>query len=316
MGKFARSWALLKCSLRVIADNKKLLVFPIVVAVLTCLATLFFILPIVLWDTGHPYSDSAHWNAMAHRWIEWTSQNDQFHFRFHPAGYVLIAVIYLFSTFLATFFNVALYSQIIRAFRGEPVSFADGFATAFARLKAIVVWSLFTGLIGILIRAMEERVGIVGRWIISLLGIAWSVASIFVVPAIILEPQTANPVHYLKTSASLLKRTWGESLIGFTGLHLGGLIVFVGSLLILGVSAGLSIALGTPLFIAAGVVLWLIVILGTMYLLNVAGQVYLGALYLYAADGTAPSPFNAEQMDMAWKHKKKKRNAELTETED
>ena len=39
------------------------------------------------------------------------------------------------------------------------------------------------------------------------------------------------------------------------------------------------------------------------YLLNVAGQVYRGALYLYAAEGTAPGPFNAEQMNAAWKMK-------------
>jgi len=35
----------------------------------------------------------------------------------------------------------------------------------------------------------------------------------------------------------------------------------------------------------------------------VAGQVYRVALYLYAAEGTAPGPFDVEQLNAAWKMK-------------
>ena len=111
---------------------------------------------------------------------------------------------------------------------------------AVSHLRAIVVWSLFTGAVGLIIRAIEERVGIVGRWIVGLLGVAWSVASVFVVPAIIVGPSTANPLHYLKTSATMLKKTWGESLLGYLGIRFGGLLIFLGSLLLLGVAVALS----------------------------------------------------------------------------
>ena len=40
------------------------------------------------------------------------------------------------------------------------------------------------------------------------------------------------------------------------------------------------------------------------YLSSVASQVYKGALYLYAAEGIIPEPYNREMLDMAWKFKK------------
>ena len=48
MSKLKRSWALFKRSMRVILDNKKLLVFPLFVFVFMCVIVLFFLAPIVL----------------------------------------------------------------------------------------------------------------------------------------------------------------------------------------------------------------------------------------------------------------------------
>ena len=102
------------------------------------------------------------------------------------------------------------------------------------------MWSLFTGAVGLLIRAIEQRVGIVGRWIVGLIGLAWSVASVFVVPVIVVETKTTNPLRFLKTSAPLLKKTWGESLLGYLGVQFGGVLIFVGSLVLL--VAGVALA--------------------------------------------------------------------------
>ena len=43
---------------------------------------------------------------------------------------VIVIVIYFLSMFLATFFNVAFYSEIIAALDGRGVSFRRGLATA------------------------------------------------------------------------------------------------------------------------------------------------------------------------------------------
>ncbi len=301
MSRFQRSWSLFKCSIEVIGANRKLLLFPVIIGLLMCVMAMFFILPIAFWSTGHAYMESVHWQTVAQRWVTWDAGGKNV--TVNPAGYALLAGIYLVSTFLATFFNVAFYSQILNALRGQPVSIADGLRLASTRMKAIVSWSLFTGVVGLIIKALEERVGIIGRWVIKLIGLTWSVASVFVVPAIVLDPGTANPLHFLKTSAATLKQTWGESLLGYLGVQFGGLLVFVGSLVLFGLTIWISFACNTFWIVGIAAVVWVVSLVAYMYLLNVASQVYLGALYLYAAEGTVPGPFVREQMHMAWKVK-------------
>ena len=301
MSRFQRSWELFKCSVHVIGANRKLLLFPIIITLLMFVIAAFFIAPIALWQTGHGYTEMAHWKTVAGRWVAWDAGGKNLNV--NPAGYALIVSIYLVSTFFATFFNVAFYSQIIAELRGQTVSISGGMKVAWSRLSAIIAWSLFAGLVGLLIKALEERVGIVGRWIVKLIGLAWSVASVFVVPVIVLEGEGAHPVRYLKSSAGVLKRTWGESLIGYAGIQFGGLLVLLGSLVFLGSSVALSIVLKNFWILGIGSMLWFVSLIAFMYLMNVASQVYMGALYIYAAEGVAPAPFGRDQMDMAWKVK-------------
>ena len=68
MSKFQRSWALLKCSFRVIFENKRLLLFPIILSLLMIVIVVFFLAPVVLWPTGHGLAEAAHWQAVARQW--------------------------------------------------------------------------------------------------------------------------------------------------------------------------------------------------------------------------------------------------------
>jgi len=56
MGKFQRSWLLLKSSLLIIARNKQLLAFPVLIFSLTVIIVLFFLAPAVFRPTGYSYS--------------------------------------------------------------------------------------------------------------------------------------------------------------------------------------------------------------------------------------------------------------------
>jgi hypothetical protein len=259
----------------------------------------FFLGPVLLWPTGHGVMEGAHWQAVAQRWTIRGAGGKQLGLT--PAGYALSAFFYLVATFLATFVNVAFYSQILNALRGGQVSISAGLRLAWSRVGAILAWSLFAGLIGLIIRNLEERVGLLGRWIVGLIGIAWSVASVFAVPIIVVGAEGAHPLKILRSSAATLKKTWGESLLGYVGLQFGGLLVLFASLLLFAAAIAASIALNTPWIIAITGVLWLLGLIGFYYLLGVAGQVYRGALYLYASEGAAPGPFSADQMNTAWK---------------
>jgi hypothetical protein len=307
--KFARSWRLFANSCRIIGRQPKLLLFPLVAFFFTILIVLFFLAPAALLPTGHAWGHLEHWKAAAHRLVELTPTDSTPYSRTHhveltSTGYVYLVVLYLTSMFCATFVNVAFYNEIIKALAGGQVSLRAGLRFACSRLRAILLWSLFAGAVGLIIKTLEERFGWVGRWIMRFVGVVWSVASVFVIPVIVRE-ENANPFALLRTSAGALKKTWGESLIGYVGITFGSWIVLLGSVIFLLGTGLLSTWLGHPDFIFAAVCLWLVVMFCYGYLISVAGHIYRGALYVYASEGVVPAPFTAELMDAAWKVKKR-----------
>jgi hypothetical protein len=311
MEKLKRSWLLFKTSVHVIAHNKTLLVFPILSFCLTALIILFFLTPVAFIKTGFRYDQFEHWKAVGQTFFTTTHEvvnqvgntHSSGELRFKPIGMILAAALYLLCMFLATFFNVAFFHQILAALRGGTVSVGAGLRFAVSKLPSILLWSLFAGVIGLIIKTLEEKVGLLGQIVLRLIGTAWSVASVFAVPVLILDP-TKNPIEILKKSALTLKKTWGESLAGYLGLQFGGGLVLIISLFFLGGAVVLSIVLQTFWILAVAGVFWVFGLVAFGYLSSVAGQVYRCALYVYASEGTIPAPFNQELLNMAWKMKK------------
>jgi hypothetical protein len=308
MGRFSRSWLLFKSSLSVIAQNQQLLLFPIVIAVLSTVITLFFFAPALLWPTGHSYTSLEHWRTIADTFFTPTtntSGGNSVHFTASPAATAYLVLVYFVSMFLATFFNVAFYNEILAALSGKPVSLGRGFSFACSRLQAIFLWTLFAGIIGLIIKLIERRLNFVGRIIARFIGVAWSIASVFAIPVIVRDQQTVNPFAVLRKSADALRRTWGEALIGYVGMGFISVIFFFASLVLFAVAAFAAIQANNFLLLAIGAGIWLLALIAWSYLMNVAGLVYKGALYLYAAEGVVAAPYSQEMLNAAWKFKRR-----------
>src|ERR1041385_3478831 len=220
MNKFQRSWLLLKSSLSIIARNKQLLVFPIVIFVCTTAIVAFFLLPPILRPTGYSYTSAEHWKAISNSLFTETGGGGRTHFTLTPAAMIYSGLVYFVAMFIATFCNVAFYHEILAALTGQPVSVGRGLKFASTKLGAILMWTLFAGLVGLLIKLIEERLDWIGQIIARILGLAWSVAAVFAIPIIVNEEGNANPLSVLQKSAGVLKRTWGEALIGYAGLSI------------------------------------------------------------------------------------------------
>ncbi|HEY0457289.1 MAG TPA: DUF6159 family protein [Verrucomicrobiae bacterium] len=308
MTKFRNSWFLFKSSMRVIFENKKLLVFPIVTFLGTCVIILFFLVPISLWPTGFHLNQPEHWKAVSQLFVTMkttagTAGGYHSESAVNPLGFALGAILYFISMFLTTFFNVAFFHEILFGLKGHPVSLGRGFSFAVSKLSSILLWSLFAGAIGFIIKMLEQRVDLIGRIILRFIGIAWSVASVFAIPVLITEPGR-NPLAILRKSAETLKQTWGESLIGYVGVQFGGLLIMLLSFVCLGGAIALSVALNTFWIFAIALVFWLLGLMVFGYLSGVASQVYRCALYIYATEGQIPAPYNQEMLALAWKVKK------------
>lgn len=306
MNKLQRSWILFKCSVSIVLQNKKLLVFPILSFIFTMLILGFVIMPVAFQPTGHSFSHGAHWKAVVDTLV--VAKSTAAHpgredVTLKPVAVGIGIGIYMVSMFLATFFNVAFFHQILQALRGNAVSVQAGLRFAISKLSAIAMWSLFAGVVGLIIKTLEERLDLIGRIIMKFVGTAWSVASVFVIPVLIVEP-SINPVSVLRKSASTLKKTWGESLAGYLGLQFGGFLVLFISILFLGGAIAASMALNNFWILLVAAVLWIFALIAFAYLTSVASQVYRCALFVYASEGTIPQPYNSELLEMAWKMKK------------
>ncbi len=196
---------------------------------------------------------------------------------------------YVINYFVIVFFNSALIAcAAIRLSGGEP-TINDGFKAAFSRIGAILEWSIICAIVGVILQVIEDKSRWVGKIITSLLGMAWTVVSFLVVPMLVIDGE--SPISALKKSTILLKKTWGEQLIGNFGFGIAFFLFFIPSILIL----VLGFMTQSILLIAAGIIY--IVVLSLVQ--SALTSIYRTAVYFYARDGQAPRGFDVDLLSTA-----------------
>ncbi len=216
-----------------------------------------------------------------------------------PSNFLYWVLYYMLAMHISTFVNVAFYHEIFRAMESEPVSLRGGLQFARQRLRSIILWSLFASSVGIFLRILGSKMSWTGRIATALTGLTWSVVAVFVIPVII-HDERAGPLTLLRSSAFTLKKTWGESIIGFAKIQFYALFGLLGFALYLGLTYDTP-AGQAPKFLFLKMML-ISFVCGTVT--YIANSVYRCALYIYATEGVVPEPFTPELMDAAWKVKK------------
>jgi hypothetical protein len=261
MGRFATGVQLAKLSWSVLKKDKGLLIFPVVSGLLTIIVAATFFLP--MWLLG----------ALN------TSSNDYWLFIFP------LFFFYLISYFVIIFFNSALVACVMYSFEGGKPSFRYGVAEARKRTRQVVAWAAVSATVGLVLHMISEKGGLIGQLAAGLAGVAWSIASYFVIPIIVMEG--LGPWAALKRSAQLFKSTWGEAMISNIGI---GLIFFGLALLgfiplILGFLSGDVVIM--VVLITLAFVYW--VILGIIS--SALTIIIMSALYRYATTGKSSAGF-------------------------
>jgi hypothetical protein len=147
--------------------------------------------------------------------------------------------------------------------------------------------------VGLILRLIEDRSEKIGRIVAGLLGAAWTLVSFLVVPILVVENK--NPLVALKESTGMLKKTWGERIVGNFSF---GLIFFL-----LAIPAIALIVLG--FFSGSGAVIAACIALGVIYLIvlglvhSALQAIFQAALFLYARDGQVPAGFEADVLGNA-----------------
>ena len=143
------------------------------------------------------------------------------------------------ANFVGVFFNVALVFAANEQIEGRPVDVRRAVHLAWKRKRVIVAWALLSATVGMVIQGVERRLGIFGRLIGILGGLAWAVATFLVVPVLAFED--LGPIGALKQSSRLLKATFGTVARGalrFGMLFLAWMLLALAVIVAGGVLAG------------------------------------------------------------------------------
>ena len=266
-----RSFELVKTSWNVLMDDKKLLVFPVLSGIVTILVILTFVLPLLV--SGALMGISAAGPI---------------------AYYGILFLFYVVSYFVVIFFNTALISCVNAKLNGKDMSVGEGLSNSAKHLPAILGWAILSATVGLVLHILEERSGLIGQIVLSIIGGAWALVTYFVVPVLILEDK--GVFESLGESFALIKKTWGESIVGSAGMA----VVFV----IIGVLASLlvfaTLLLGNAVIFGAALVLFLVLLVLLAVVYYAMQGIFVTALYTYAKTGTVPSVFNPDLIQNAF----------------
>ena len=277
--RFSRSWGLIKASAGVLAKDKELLVFPLLSAVCTLIVAAAFVLPAL----GMGALDGLREGGMS------------------PTAYVFAFLFYLVQYFVIFFFNSALVgAAMIRLDGGDP-TLSDGLRIASSKALPILGYAAIAATVGMILRAIQERAGFLGKLVAGFLGVAWTLASFLVVP--VLVSRDIGPLDAVKESALLLKKTWGENLIGQGGVGLVFGLIFFG-LIIVGGGAIVAVAMTGNGMLTGLVVAVVIVALLLAALVQAAlSGIYSAALYRYAVGAGDSEGFDVQLLGQAFRTK-------------
>lgn len=291
-GRFDRSMKLFSASWGVLREDKSLAVFPLISAVSGLVVMATFAVPIFTWfshsESTEVYSDLAQGYVHSSTW------------HMDPAGWFLLGLGYFVLIYIGIFCNAALiYAANERLTGAGPGNLASGFRGAGAKAGAIVPWAVLSATVTLILRAAEERMGILGRIVIGIIGIAWTLVTYLVVPVLVLESDMSTG-RAISKSATLFKQTWGENVIGNAGFGLFGFLAVIPAfvLFMLGAMSGTA---SIMILCAVLAVLWLIV---TSQILAALSGIYRVALYRYAVDGRAPSAYTMFDFNEAFRPKR------------
>lgn len=283
MGRLGHSWGLFKTSFGVIKQDKELLWMPVLSFIASAIAIAGIAGLGIVSGVFQTFIDS-----------EGTLDTVTAIFVF--GAYILLALVQVF-------FHAATVAGANERLGGGDPTVGSALGKASKHFGSLFLWSLIVATVNVILQALNRSAGqrgnVIGQIVVSLVGGAWNLATYFVVPILLFEDKHVG--GGMKGSVSYFKKTWGETIIGDSGIGLiAGIITFL-ILLFGGLSAFMVFSvLGVlPALVIVGMTILAAVIASIMF--TVASAVYKTALYRFASGAGASGPFDAQQMQAQWR---------------
>ncbi len=280
MGRFSRSWALVKQSFAILRSDKQLMLFPILTAVSCLIVTALVV-------GGGVIALIPSFQAARLAGEHWQPGHA-------PMFFVSIFALYVVNYFVIVFFNVALVGVANSRLLGGKWTLRDGISLAWERKFTILQWAIVAATVGMILRTLEERMGVLGRIIMKIIGVAWALACYFVVPVLAFED--LGPVDAVKRSAHLFRTTWGEKVVGGFSI---GLIFMLLALPGFGIWIA-AMALGGVYGMLGGLAFLILYFVVLSVISSACQGIFNTALYPYPCFNQVPPAFEAQLITSAW----------------
>jgi len=281
---FGRSWQLVKASWAILNSDRELLLFPVLSGIVMIVLTIVMIVPAAaITITGALAGETASTVTQA----------------------IVAFLFYMVSYTVSIYFNTGLIgAAMIRLDGGDP-TIRDGFRIANERLGKILGYAAINATVGMILRAIQERAGLLGQIAVGIVGFVWNVATFLVIPVLVVKD--VGPIDAVKESAGLLKKTWGEQITG--NFSVGAIfaviffaLLFLGGGLVFGIAAATESAAIAILGIVALVMAFLVL----MVIQGALSGIFQAVMYRYAELGVVPDEFDIDLLQNAYKPKRKR----------
>ena len=284
--RIGTGFSLAKQSWGVLKSEKQLIMFPLLSGICCLMVMATFAIPLLIAGGGADLVAEAEQQGQAGGNAD--MQN--------PLYLVVLFLFYFVNYFVVVFFNSALIACAIKRFYGGKPTIGEGIKASMARLPQIAGWALVSASVGLLLRVIESRSERVGAIVSSLIGMAWSALTYFVVPVLVVEK--VGPIKAVKRSGEILRKSWGESM----GAHVGiGFAVLLAMLPCIGlvIGGGFLLGVSVPLGISV-IVIGVIAILVVSLISTALSAISQAAIYLYGSSGDTPEGFDKECLAAAF----------------
>lgn len=228
MGKFATSLAIVRQSWAILRQDKEIMLFPIVSAIVSSVALgvmglLYFF--VVLGSGAENTTEPT-----------------------NPWQYLALFMYYIVMCFIVYFFEACIFIIAHARILGQDLSFMDGIKRGLEHVGGIFIWSCISATVGLFIRALSDRSDILSSIVAFFFGAAWNLLTYFSLPLIVVGNMSVG--DSFKESATMIRKTWGETIIGNVGVGLIlSLLIVIGFLASIG-----AIVLAWSLKVTIGVV--------------------------------------------------------------
>jgi hypothetical protein len=265
MERIARSFRLVSQSYRLLMQDKELMVLPFISGIVSAAVAISFFFGFGI-DAGR----------LAAR---------------QPEVLVPVFLMYVAIYAVGLFFQAAVVAGATERMRGGDPTIGSSLAAASRRAGAILLWAIVAATVGTVLRALRGRAGFIGRIVAGLAGAAWSLATFFIVPILVLEdlPVTAS----FKQSVDVFKRTWGESFIGGVGLGIIAFACWATLIAAVGILAWMRLAIVALAVGFAGAI-----VLAVFF--SALQGIYVASLYQYATGGQVAGGFDRDLLNSAF----------------